>query len=267
DGACRRVHAIKGDAATLGLETLASQAHLFETELQRIRQSGGSTGNLGDALLSIPLPLEDLLNKVAALKSLTGMQRTGPVAQDSSGETLNEALAGLAQEIAADSGKRVQALVRMGGQSDLDAATGDLVREIAVQLMRNAVVHGVEAPATRTGSGKAAQGRVEVLLLRGEADWTLSVRDDGAGLSAARIRQKLLDLGWYNAAQLDSFDERQIIAHILKPGFSTADGLSMHAGRGVGLDVVQANVQRLGARMMLTSTPGQFTEFRIRFAA
>ncbi len=267
DGACRRVHAIKGDAATLGLETLASHAHGFETELQRIRESGGSTGNLGDALLSIPLPLEDLLNKVAALKSLTGVQRGAPAAPDSSGETLDEALARLAQEIASDSGKRVQALVRMGGQSELDTATGDLVREIAVQLMRNAVVHGVEAPAMRTGSGKAAEGRVEVLLLKGEADWTLSVRDDGAGLSAERIRQKLLDLGWYKPAQLDSFDERQIIAHILKPGFSTADALSLHAGRGVGLDVVQANVQRLGARMTLTSTPGQFTEFRIRFAA
>jgi CheY-like chemotaxis protein len=57
-----------------------------------------------------------------------------------------------------------------------------------------------------------------------------------------------------------------VIAHIFKPGFSTAESLSLHAGRGMGLDVVQANVQRLGARMMLRSTPGQFTEFRIRFS-
>ncbi len=81
------------------------------------------------------------------------------------------------------------------------------------------------------------------------------------------MRQRLIDLKWYTPAQADSFDDKQIVAHIFKPGFSTASGVSMHAGRGVGLDVVQANVQKLGARMQLSSVPGQHTEFKIRFAA
>lgn len=264
DEACRRVHAIKGDAATLALDTLAHQAHMFETELQRIRQSGGgSSGDLGSALLSLPLPLEDLLNKVSALKSLTGIQR--PQADMPSGEAINEALARLALDAAADTGKRVEPLVRMGSQGDLEPGARDLVREIAVQLVRNAVAHGIESPVMRTAGGKAAEGRVEVQLVRGEGEWALSVRDDGAGLSAQRIRQKLLDKGWYTAAQMEHFSDQQIVAHIFKPGFSTAEGVSMHAGRGVGLDVVQANVQKLGARMTLSSTPGQFTEFRIKF--
>ena len=93
------------------------------------------------------------------------------------------------------------------------------------------------------------------------------MRDDGAGLSAPRIRRKLLELGWYTAQQLESFDDRQLVAHIFKPGFSTADSLSMHAGRGVGLDLVQSNVQKLGARILLNSTPGEFTEFKIKFSA
>lgn len=265
DEACRRVHAIKGDAATLALDTLAHQAHMFETELQRIRQSGGgSGGDLGSALLSLPLPLEDLLSKVSALKSLTGIQR--PQADAPSGEAINEALTRLAQAAAAETGKRVEPLVRMGSQSDLEAGARDLVREIAVQLVRNAVAHGIEPPAVRGAGGKAPEGRVEVQLMRGETDWALSVRDDGAGLSAPRIRQKLLDKGWYTPAQLENFSDQQIVAHIFKPGFSTAVGVSMHAGRGVGLDVVQANVQKLGARMTLSSTPGQFTEFKIKFA-
>ena len=57
------------------------------------------------------------------------------------------------------------------------------------------------------------------------------------------------------------------MAHIFKPGFSTAGGVTLHAGRGVGLDLVQANMQKLGARLLLGSTPGEYTEFRIRFAA
>lgn len=265
DQAARRIHALKGDAATLGLDTLASLAHGFETELQRIRQSGGANGNLGDALLALPMPLEDLLNKVAALKGLTGIQRPGATDM-TTGEAINDALARLVQQAAVDSGKRVQAVVRMGSHGDLEPETRDLVREVAVQLARNAVVHGIELPAGRLAAGKEEQGKVEVQLVRSETEWTLSVRDDGAGLSADRVRAKLLELGWYTSAQLDNFSDRQIIAHIFKPGFSTARDITLHAGRGVGLDVVQANVQRLGARMMLTSTPGQFTEFKVRFS-
>jgi two-component system chemotaxis sensor kinase CheA len=261
--ACRRVHAIKGDAATLGLDTLAAQAHAFETELQRIREPGSR--GVGDALLALPMPLEDLLNKVAALKGLTGIQRTG-AADAATGERINEHIARLLCDVASESGKQVDPVVRMGSQDDLEPTVRDLVREIAVQLARNAVAHGIEPPATRAASGKEAKGRVDVQLVRNEADWTLSVRDDGRGLAATTVRARLIALGWYTAAQLESYDDKQVIAHIFKPGFSTAESLSMHAGRGIGLDVVQANVQRLGARMMLSSTPGQFTEFKIRFA-
>ncbi len=260
--ACRRVHAIKGDAGTLGLDTLAAQAHAFESELQHIRDGGSR--NIGESLLALPMPLEDLLNKVAALKGLTGIQRAGTV-DAPSGERINEQITRLLQTVATESGKQVEPVVRMARQDDLEPAVRDLVREIAVQLARNAVAHGVESPATRTTSGKSAPGRVEIQLLRHETDWTLSVRDDGRGLAAPAVRARLVELGWYTAQQLESFNDKQVIAHIFKPGFSTAGALSMHAGRGIGLDVVQANVQRLGARMMLSSTPGQFTEFKIRF--
>ena len=259
----RRIHSLKGDASTLGLETFANQAHQFEAELLRIRQSGG---DLGSALLSLPLPLEDLLAKVSALKSLAGLNR-GAVQAPASPDSLNAALARLALDAAADTRRKVQPNVRMGSLTDLGGEPAQLVREIAVQLLRNAVVHGIEAPEQRAAAGKPAEGKLEVLLARNDAEWTLSVRDDGAGLSAARVRQKLLELGWYTAAQLESFDDRQIVSHIFKPGFSTAGAVSMHAGRGVGLDVVQANVQKLGARLLLSSTPGQFTEFKIKFAA
>jgi chemotaxis protein histidine kinase CheA len=172
----------------------------------------------------------------------------------------------LAVEAAGEERKKVVAAVRLGAIADLEGDAVNLVREIAVQLVRNAVVHGVEAPGERLSAGKSEAGRVDVQLTRGDGEWQLAVRDDGVGLDAKRVRDKLLDLGWYTPEQLASFDDRQIVAHIFKPGFSTARGVSMHAGRGVGLDVVQANVRKLGARMLLSSTPGQFTEFRVRFA-
>ncbi len=262
DEAARRVHAIKGDAGTLGLDTIAGLAHQFETELARVREAGG--GDVGAALLALPLPLEDLLTKVGALKSITGLQRP---AAASSADAANAALAKLAVDVATDCGKKVVPTVRMGALSDLAGDTATLVREIAVQLLRNAITHGIESPMSRRAAGKDADGKVEAQLMRTEGEWTLSVRDDGGGLSAARVRQRLLELRWYTPEQLESFDDRQIVSHIFRPGFSTAGDVSMHAGRGVGLDLVQANVSRLGGRVLLSSTPGQNTEFRIRFAA
>jgi len=265
DEARRRVHALKGDAATLGLETLASQAHAFEDVLDRIRQGGGA-GDAGQALLALPLPLEDLLGKVAALKNLAGLQRQGQ-ARPTDAASINTLLADLAGEVARDCGKKVMPVVAMGALLDLPQAQADLVRDMAVQLLRNAVVHGVETPVSRTGSGKAEAGRVTARFARQDAEWVLTVRDDGAGLSAPRVKRRLLELGWYTAAQLESLADHQVVAHIFKPGFSTAAGVSLHAGRGVGLDVVQAHVQKLGGRLTLASTPGEYTEFRIRFAA
>jgi len=264
DEARRRVHAVKGDSGTLGLDTIAHQAHLFENDLEKIRQ-GGAGPDLGNALLALPLPLEDLLNKVGALKSLAGLKRPS-AAENASAVSINAALTQLAQDVAADCAKQVQPVIALSGLADLEATSGDLVREIAIQLLRNAVTHGVEAPAARKEAGKVEAGKIWAQLLRGESEWTLVVRDDGAGLSAPRVRRKLLELRWYNEEQLESFDDRQIVSHIFKPGFSTAGSVTMHAGRGVGLDVVQANVQKLGARMTLSSTPGEFTEFKIKFA-
>ena len=266
DEARRRVHAVKGDAATLGLETLAAHAHQFEDALDRIRQGGA--GDLGQALLTLPLPLEELLQKVAALRSLTGLQRRAATEEPPRGGiTINAMLARLAENVANDAGRKVQPTVALGALADLPPPQADLLREIAVQLLRNAITHGIEPPAERGGRGKPEAGKVVARLTRAEGEWVLVVRDDGAGLSAPRIRERLLELGWYTRAQLDTLPDRQVVSHIFKPGFSTAGALSLHAGRGVGLDVVQANVQKLGARITLASTPGEYTEFRIRFPA
>jgi two-component system, chemotaxis family, sensor kinase CheA len=103
-------------------------------------------------------------------------------------------------------------------------------------------------------------------LTRDEAGlWQLSVRDDGAGLDGARIREQLVAKNWYTKDQLDGLSDKQIMSNIFKPGFSTTSTAGPHAGRGVGLDVVQSNIQTMGARLMLSSVPKQHTEFKVRF--
>ncbi len=260
----RRIHAIKGDASMLGLDTLASQAHALEAQLQTMKKVGAT----GDDLLALPLPLEDLLSKVGALKSLGTVRK--PQDASPSEADIAQALGQLARTVATDTGKQVQSLVRLAAMALLPMTQQSLLREMAVQLVRNAVAHGIERPLERSAAGKPAEGKVEVdLLPPGDplhGEWTLTVRDDGAGIEAAQVRQRLLALGWYTPAQLDCFSDTQIVGHIFKPGFSTELAESLHAGRGVGLDLVQAHVQKLGAQLQLATTPGQFTEFKIRFS-
>ena len=264
DGAYRRIHAFKGDAASLGLDVLATLAHQFESELQKLKDVGAASG---DALLALPLPLEDLLDKISTFK-IIGARKTTTTAtsEAASPQAFQSTLSKLANDVGVDVGKRVVTNVSMNGIADIPPDKVDKIREIAIQLVRNAVVHGIETPQSRAASGKAAEGQLQVKLTRDDAnEWQLSVRDDGAGLNAERIRRKLIEMNWYSPEQLESFSEKQVVAHIFKPGFSTVD-TSKHAGRGVGLDLVQATVQSMGARLLLASTPGQYTEFKIRFA-
>ena len=265
DGAFRRIHAVKGDASSLGLDVLASLAHQFESELQKLKDGGQATG---DTLLSLPLPLEDLLTKVSAFKAISARKTfSSDSAAPVSPEAFNAVLVKLTNDVARNYKKEVDTTVRMGSVLDLPAQKVNQVRDIAIQLVRNAVVHGIEDPAQRTALGKSANGKLQVNLTRDEAgDWQLSVRDDGAGLDAKRIRQKLVDLSWYTPEQLESFSDKQIISHIFKPGFSTANSAGQHAGRGVGLDVVQTHVQNMGARLLLSTVPNQHTEFKVKFS-
>jgi chemotaxis protein histidine kinase CheA len=134
-------------------------------------------------------------------------------------------------------------------------------------LLRNAVAHGIEAPAERASHAKPQLGTVAISLdALDSGEYELKVRDDGQGLLPERIREKLVHTGRYSAAQVAQWDDKQIIMQIFEPGFSTLDIANRDAGQGVGLDMVKDKITRLGARLRIASRPHQFTEFSIRFA-
>ena len=263
----RHVHAIKGEASMLSLELLSGTAHEFETLLQGVRESPSVSG---DALLSLPLPLEELLTRLQALKRSVLRERTSvpsAAAHPAATEPLSEQLASLVARIAGSTAKRVGLTARLDALAGVPTKTRESLTQIALQLVRNAAVHGVEDASTRKACGKPAEAQIEVELERDEADQLqLVVRDDGAGLNAERVRERLLALGWFNEAQLADMSTSQIVAQVFKPGFSTADQADEHAGRGVGLDIVADEVRRLGARLLVSSRAQQGTTFRIKLA-
>jgi chemotaxis protein histidine kinase CheA len=111
-------------------------------------------------------------------------------------------------------------------------------------------------------------GNIDIRLKRVNSNgWSLSVRDDGTGLQVDRIRQKLLKLGWFNQKELDGMSNKEIALQIFRPDFSTAKNITMHAGRGSGLDLVVNNINQLNKpHLNVSSRPGLYTEFALTFS-
>ena len=146
--------------------------------------------------------------------------------------------------------------------------TSNELKEIVVQLLRNAVTHGIEPVAERIKLGKLPGGNVIVSLAESSpGEYEFTVRDDGRGLIPDNIRITLLRSGRYTSDQLNEFSDKQILMKIFEPGFSTATRVDRNAGHGVGLDVVHKKIEQLGARLRIATHQHAYTQFSIIFPA
>jgi two-component system chemotaxis sensor kinase CheA len=161
----------------------------------------------------------------------------------------------------------VQLVTQLELLHSLPRKIGAELKDITIQLLRNAVAHGIEPVSERQGQSKPAAGNIHVALTSTEAgDYALTLRDDGRGLSPPAIRAELLRSGRYTEQQLAQLDDRQTVMKIFEPGFSTAGAVSRDAGHGVGMDVVKQRIEQLGARLRISSRTRQYTQFSILFA-
>jgi chemotaxis protein histidine kinase CheA len=175
-------------------------------------------------------------------------------------------LAALLQQLAREVGSALQRNVnlRAEGLELIPASHAARFREICIQMVRNAIVHGIESPAERAAAGKSAEGNLRVRFSAppGE-ELALLVEDDGRGLDVDAIRTRALARGLIDAQQAATLDRSGAFRLLFQPGFSTATEVTEHGGRGVGLDVVSAAVRALGGRIGIASTPGRFTRFKV----
>ena len=168
----------------------------------------------------------------------------------------------IARDLARQLGKDVE-LVLAGEETEVDKTMIEDLADPLIHLIRNAVDHGVEMPDERRAVGKPAKSLVR-LEARQEGDHiVLIIADDGRGMSAERIRAKAVDKGLVSEEDANTLDERQSLNLIFLPGFSTKTQISDVSGRGVGMDVVKTNIQKLNGSIEIRSEPGKGSVFVI----
>jgi two-component system chemotaxis sensor kinase CheA len=153
--------------------------------------------------------------------------------------------------------------VLSGEETEIDKTMIEDLSDPIIHLIRNAVDHGVESPQERLAAGKPEKSQVR-LEARQEGDHIiLLVADDGKGMNAERLRAKALQKGLITDEEANTMDERQSLALVFLPGFSTKDVASDVSGRGVGMDVVKTNIQKLNGSIDIRSEVGKGTTFII----
>src|SRR5262249_39460074 len=160
-------------------------------------------------------------------------------------------------------GKKVR-LETEGSQTELDKTLIEAVRDPLTHLVRNAIDHGIETPPRRRSAGKSEEGAVRLPAYHQGGQVNVEVSDDGGGIDPDRVRQRAIEQRLITAEAAARMGPHTLLGLILLPGFSTAPTVTTLSGRGVGMDVVKTNVEKIGGSVDVHSVVGQGTTVRIR---
>src|SRR3984957_15714745 len=167
------------------------------------------------------------------------------------------------RDVALGCGKEVE-IEMEGKETELDKTIIEAIKDPLTHLVRNSVDHGIELPEVRLQAGKPRAGRLILRAFHEGGQVNIEISDDGAGLSGDRIRKKAVERGVVTAEQAPRMSEREVFNLIFLPGFSTAEKVTNVSGRGVGMDVVKTNVEKIGGMVDVTSKAGGGTTVRIK---
>jgi two-component system chemotaxis sensor kinase CheA len=158
-----------------------------------------------------------------------------------------------------------QARLEMEGQeTELDKTIIEAIRDPLTHLVRNAIDHGIEPPAERLAAGKAAEGRLSLHAFHEGGKVIIEIADDGRGIDPQRVRAKAIQAKLVTAEQADRLNDCELVNLVFLPGFSTAEKVTQFSGRGVGMDVVRTNVEKIGGTVLIQNRPGRGNTVRMK---
>jgi chemotaxis protein histidine kinase CheA len=222
--------------------------------LLRVESVVGSLGPLGDELDAASTRLQDtehaLRDGVAvARRQLSTMRQT----------TAGRIFARLTTAIESEARRsgRVVIVRTRGADETIDRRVAEKLVEPCLQLVRNAVAHGIEPPNARAATGKPKSGTIALLARRIGNRLSLVIEDDGVGVDVAGVRARAVEAGLVAPAIADASDDDTLLSLLFLPGFSTRESSDLLAGRGIGLDIARSGIQRMGGGIRLSSRAGE----------
>lgn len=169
----------------------------------------------------------------------------------------------IVRDLSQSLGKRVQMQIE-GQETELDKSLLEAIKDPLIHAVRNSLDHGIELPDVRIDAGKNAEGTLRLRAVQEGSHVVIEVCDDGAGIAVDKVRQKAIERGLISADRAEVLAERELLQMIFLPGFSTAAVVTNVSGRGVGMDVVRTNVEKIGGKVEIDSRVGKGTTLRLR---
>ncbi len=272
----REMHSIKGEASSLKLESFVTLAEKTESKIKVLIEKPDLVGNdfLGltinlDELLKLTVFVDSLTNRVGFVSGEENtMANFSPIVENAQAQpsiNMEEYYNNFAQDIAQRNGKEVTFQCIGMDDTILNPEQKSLVKDISIQLLRNAIVHGIELPEEREHHNKTKVGKLTLRLEENNGILTLSMTDDGQGINYDKIRQTALDSGKYSPEVIESWTKKDLLQLLFTTGFSTADTQNEDAGRGVGMDIIKTLVKQLGGKLKIGSEENLYSRFTITF--
>lgn len=231
------------------LMTMVSELVLTRNQLLQIqRNSKGS---------EFGTPLQRLNHVVSDLQEGVMKTRMQPIG--AAWSKLPRIIRDLSNEL----GKKID-LIMEGEETELDRQVLELIKDPLTHMVRNSGDHGIEKPAERLIAGKPEQGKIWLRAYHEGGHIIIQIKDDGKGLNTQRIKEKAVEKGIATQEQLAAMTKKQIHMYIFDAGFSTAEKVTSVSGRGVGMDVVRTNIEKIGGTIDLHSEEGKGSTFTIK---
>jgi two-component system chemotaxis sensor kinase CheA len=167
------------------------------------------------------------------------------------------------RDLAISCGKQV-AVEMEGAETELDKTIIEAIKDPLTHLVRNSVDHGLEAPDVRVARGKNREGRLLLRAYHEGGKVNIEIRDDGGGIDVERVKARAVQRGMLSAEEAERMNDREASQLIFLPGFSTAEKITNVSGRGVGMDVVKTNIEKIGGTVDISSTKGEGTTVMIK---
>ncbi len=202
-------------------------------------------------------PLQRLSNVTAELQEGVMKTRMQPIGN------AWQKLPRIVRDLAADLGKEIE-LEMHGAETELDRQVLDLIKDPLAHMVRNSADHGLEDPVERRRVGKPDKGTIRLSAYHEGGHIIIQIADDGRGLDTERIKAKAIASGLASESEVEKMTEARIHRFIFRPGFSTAAQLTNLSGRGVGMDIVRANIDQIGGTIDVKSAPRAGSSFSIK---